>query len=140
MEENKKESSNKGLVILLCVLVVVIAGLGIGIAVVLNARNNDEAAVDGGSVDGVEEMIEEYQEMIDASVDENEKADLYLERASKLKEEMINGGGDYCGQMMSDIDYAKKLSVAEEYGTLIEAMSFFCNNDGVEFTVEVGDD
>lgn len=45
MKEGKAESNNKGLIILLCALVVVIVGLGIGIGVVMLNRKGEEVVV-----------------------------------------------------------------------------------------------
>lgn len=62
MKEGKAKFENKGLLILLCVLLVAIAGLGIGIGVVMNLQNGGEVGHEANytndSVSALE--VEEY--------------------------------------------------------------------------------
>lgn len=58
MKEGKAESNNKGLIILLCALVVVIVGLGIGIGVVMLRRSEEEVVVVEDDQSGEVEIVE----------------------------------------------------------------------------------
>lgn len=93
MKEGKAseaKSGNKGLVILLCALVVVIVGLGIGIVVVVNGNDNDSSLFDGEVNDSVSAL--EANDVILNKMNNN--LEYSIEEAVEEFENEMNVGDD----------------------------------------------
>lgn len=95
MEEGKTKPTNKGLAILLGILVMVIVGLGIGIGTLVMLGNSREK--------GMDEIIAEYQGKIDAEENAERKVELYKERYYMVISAMDETGKKYCTQAADDL-------------------------------------
>ena len=95
MEESKTKPTNKGLAILLGVLVTAIVGLGIGIGTLMMLGNSREK--------GMDEIIAEYQGKIDAEENAERKVELYKERYYMVISVMDETGKKYCTQAADDL-------------------------------------
>ena len=96
MEEGKTKPTNKGLAILLGVLVVAIIGLGVGIGALVILGNSQEK--------GMDEIIAEYQEKIDAEENAERKVELYEERYYMVTSAIDETGKKYCTQAADDLE------------------------------------
>lgn len=142
MKEDKAsemKSGNKGLVILLCMLVVVIVGLGVGIGVVVNFGLEDQ--LDVGIVDSdIDMIILEHQEKIDAAENDEEKKELYEERYYAVTDAIEQGDMDYCTQASDDLGELFVLEKnKEKLSDIINKMPKSCIQGGEEELTTVED-
>lgn len=139
-----RPKTKRGLVVLLCVLLVIIVGLSIGVWVVSsNNQSSDEyetEVVDGQNLtdEEVENLIVEYQERIDTAASDEEKFSIYTERAYKLWQLMsIDGGDNYCDTLLGDLEEARKYMVDPDNEKLLDSLAFNCVSGG-EVVNDVG--
>lgn len=147
---NNKPKVNKGLVVLLCILLVTIVGLSIGLVIVKNNEVEKEQLVDGKSVsieveitDGmsIEEKTARYQAAINNQTQSAEKAALYREKIILMKNEMRDTGNNYCDQIVVDLEELEKILTWDEYVDIIQKEDIPCVSvmDADEVDVEVSD-
>lgn len=122
MKEGKAESNNKGLIILLCALVVVIVGLGIGIGVVmLNDSRNGSVAENDKNVNGGTEAL-----LTSENIRSKLESDLNYSNDDAIRdyEYALNSNGGNAYKVYVAMDYADfvyDLYMSKDY--VIEIMS-----------------
>lgn len=129
MEESKTKPTNKGLAILLGVLVTAIVGLGIGIGTLMMLGNSREK--------GMDEIIAEYQGKIDAEENAERKVELYKERYYMVISAMDETGKKYCTQAADDLGELFTLVDDDtEMSDIVNAMPSKCIQTSETHTIE----
>ena len=129
MEGGRTKPTNKGLAILLGVLVTAIVGLGIGIGTLMMLGNSREK--------GMDEIIAEYQGKIDAEENAERKVELYKERYYKVISVMDETGKKYCTQAADDLGELFTLVDDDaEMSNIASAMPSKCIQTSETHTIE----